>query len=386
MTAHTMIAHTRRLRRAGVVLLLVSVAGAGCSRKAAEATEDQPVVRVQSATDSAAVSVGHPELYPLVTVARRELADELVATGVVGPDVNRTVPVTALGGGRVVALRAKLGDDVRKGQPLVVISSPDAAAAVADYQKFTADATLARKQLERARVLFEHGSIAKKDLEAAEDADQKAMVDRQTAAERVRMLGGDLQRPSPFIELLAPISGTIIEQNVTAASGVKSPDNSPNLFTIADLSHVWILCDVYENDLGRVHLGSLARVRLKAYPDRVFTGTVGDIAKVLDPATRTARVRVELTNPGGVMRQGMFASVTLVSERPQSRLVVPATAILRLHDADWVFVKTNVRAFRRTKVVAGTATADGRQVVSGPIAEGDQVVVNALQFSRATVQ
>jgi cobalt-zinc-cadmium efflux system membrane fusion protein len=376
---------TRSLSRRFVALTATVLVAGGCTR-AADGADQPPAVRIQTASDSSLISAPHVDQIPLVAVTPRDVADELHATGVVGPDITRTVPVNALGGGRVVAVRAKLGESVRKGQPLVVISSPDAGAAASDYQKFAASAALAQKQLERARILFEHGTIAKKDLETAEDAAQKAAVDLRTSAERVRMLGGSVEHPSPFIELSSPITGTIIEQNVTAASGLKSPDNAPNLFTVADLSRVWVMCDVYENDLGRVKLGTLARVQLTAYPDRTFTGRVGDIGKLLDPTTRAAHVRVELANPTGLMRQGMFAKITLVSPQRTRRLVVPTSAVLRLHDADWVFVKRDARSFRRTRVDGGRVTPDGQQEVRGEIAEGDLVVRNALQFSRTTEQ
>ena len=379
----------RRARRGaiGAVVPLIVLSVSGCSRGSSDNASDNAVhVRVQSAGDSAVLAVTHPEQFPLVAISRQNVPDEVVTTGVVGPDVTRSVAVNALGSGRVVSILAKLGDDVRKGQPLLVISSADAGSALSDYKKFKLDAALADKQAQRAQVLYEHGTIAKKDLETAEESAQKARVDLQTSESRVRLMGASVTTPGGVIELRSPISGTIIEQNVTQAASVKSPDNSPNLFTIADLSQVWVMCDVYENDLGRVHLGSLARVQLKAFPDRVFEGRVGDISKVLDPATRTAHVRVALANPTGIMRQGMFASVTLTSVVRLSRLVVPATAVFRLHDADWVFLKRDVRSFRRVHVEAGSSLPGGLEIVSGPIAERDLVVRDALQFSRATEQ
>lgn len=375
-----MTTHRQFSRRRALAAAIALTAGCASSK---EAADQPPTVRIQTASDTSMISVPPTERVVVVPVVSRALADELHATGVVGPDITRTVPVNALGGGRVVAVRAKLGESVRKGQVLIVMTSPEAGAAASDYQKFTADAALVRKQLERARVLFEHGTIAKKDLEAAESAAQKAAVDVRMSGERVRMIGGDLEHPSPLIELRAPISGTIIEQNVTTASGVKSPDNAPNLFTIGDLSHVWVLCDVYESDLGRVRLGALAHVQLTAFPNRTFSGRVGDIGKLLDPTTRAARVRVELANPDGLMRQGMFAKVTLVSAQRDRRLVVPTTALLRLHDADWLFVKRDANTFRRTRVESGSVTTDGFQQVRGDIADGDLVVQNALQFSRS---
>ena len=186
--------------------------------------------------------------------------------------------------------------------------------AFADYQKFKAGASLAKTQLDRAQLLYSHGAAPQKDLEVAEDTLNRANIDTQAAEERIRLLGGDPQHPSALIEIHAPVSGTIIEQNVTSAAGVKSLDNSPNLFTIADLSNVWILCDVYENDLARVHMGDRAEIELNAYPDRRLAGRVTNISKLLDPNTRAAKVRIELSNAAGMLRPNMFATVHFVSQ------------------------------------------------------------------------
>src|SRR5205823_2962070 len=145
----------------------------------------------------------------------------------------------------------------------------------------------------------------KKDVDVAEDTYNKSRIDTQTAADRIRILGGDLQNPSALIEVRAPVAGTIIEQNTTAAAGVKSLDNSPNLFTIADLSQVWVVCDVYENDLAQVHVGDRAQIALNAYPGRKFVGRITNIGKLLDPNTRTAKVRIELPNERGILRPNM---------------------------------------------------------------------------------
>jgi cobalt-zinc-cadmium efflux system membrane fusion protein len=296
------------------------------------------------------------------------------------------VPVNALGSGRVVELRATLGDQVRRGQTLVTINSPDVAAAQAERLRAAADEDLARKQLDRARVLFEHGSIARKDLEAAEDAEQKAQIDLHATEERVRMLGGDPAHAASLIELRAPIDGTIVEQNVTPSAGVKSPDNAPNLFTIADLSRVWVLCDVYENELSEAQVGHLARIRLNAYPDRVFIGHIGNVSRVLDPSTRTAKVRIELDNSSGAMRPGMFASGELESPTPRERLVLPTTAIVQVHDANWVFIRIGAAAFRRVPVQTAGEAQPGEQIVTAGVAAGEQVVRNALQFMQTVEQ
>ena len=368
-----------------VICMVAAALGAlsSCSRGNVDAkTNDAPATTVERAADLNLVSVENPERFPLVTVASRREADQLTANGIVAPDVSRTVPVNALSSGRVVEIRVRLGDDVQKGQLLLTMTSPDMSQAISDHKKFQADEALAKTQFERAQDLFTHGAMAKKDVDVAEDTYNKSRIDTQTAADRIRILGGDLQNPSALIEVRAPVAGTIIEQNTTAAAGVKSLDNSPNLFTIADLSQVWVLCDLYENNLAQVHTGDRAEIELNAYPDRRFEGRVANISKLLDPNTRTAKVRIELSNAKGILRPNMFAVVHFVSQGFQSRVVVPASAVLRLQDRDWVFIKLSENQFRRTEVQAGPAHPDGMQQILTGVRAGDQVVANALQFDR----
>jgi cobalt-zinc-cadmium efflux system membrane fusion protein len=352
-----------------------------CSR--GSSADHPPPVTVEKAPDLTLVEVPDPEQFPLTTVEQRLIYNELKVNGVVTPDVNRSVPVLSLAGGRVVDIRAKLGDDVTKGQVLLRINSPDVSQAFSDYQKAQADEVLARRQQERSETLLARGAIAQRDLEAAEDVEQKAKVDLATAAEHLRVLGADVSHASPIVEVKSPISGTIVEQNITGGTGVRSIDNSPNLFTVADLSRVWVLCDVYENNLAQVRLGDFAEVRLNAYPDQALKGRVSNISRVLDPSTRTAKVRLELDNERRQMRAGMFATATFRSQSKQLRSVVPAKAVLRLHDKDWVFRAEGGHRFRRIEVQAGRVSSDGFQEVIAGLAPGDRIVANALQFASA---
>jgi len=366
------------------LILVASLAAwllSSCSH--GSSADHAPPVTVEKAPDPAIVEAPDPEQFPLTTVEQRLTYDELKVNGVVTPDVNRSVPVLSLAGGRVVDIRAKLGDDVTKGQVLLRINSPDVSQAFSDYQKAQADEVLGRRQQERSETLLAKGAIAQRDLEAAEDAEQKAKVDLATAAEHLRVLGADLNQPSSIVEVKAPIAGTIVEQNVTGGTGVRSMDNSPNLFTVADLSRVWVLCDVYENNLSQVRLGDFAEVRLNAYPDQALKGRVSNISRVLDPSTRTAKVRLELDNERRLMRAGMFATATFRSQSKQLRSVVPAKAVLRLHDKDWVFRAEGGHRFRRIEVQAGRVSSDGFQEVIAGLAPGDQIVANALQFASA---
>jgi cobalt-zinc-cadmium efflux system membrane fusion protein len=330
--------------------------------------------------------VAHPEQFKLAQVEERPLPSTLTANGTVNPDASRTIRVTSLGSGRVMDLKVRLGDFVQKGQSLLVISSPDLAGAVADYQKAVADEALSRKALERAQLLYSRGAIAQKDLEAAQAVEDKAKVDMAASEQHVRVLGGDPSHPSPMIDLRAPVAGTIVEQNVAGFEGVKSIDNTPNLFTIADLSQVWVVCDVYENDLGEVHLGDTAEIRLNAFPDRVFRGPIANISRILDPNTRSAKVRVVLPNTDGVLSPGMFAVATFQSRKLQGRMVVPQTTVMRLQDKDWVFVQQGEDRFRRVAVQTASVTPDGLQVLDAGVKPGDKVVLNALEFSTAVAE
>jgi cobalt-zinc-cadmium efflux system membrane fusion protein len=369
---------SRLLWSAACLLCLAALAASfACSNDTKAAPTKQEIT-----VDPNLLTILHPELFQTVKVESRDLPTELHTNGTVQPDVNKTIHVTSLGSGRVVDLKARLGDYVNKGQVLLVISSPDLAGATGDYRKASADEALARKALERAQLLYSKGALAQKDLEVAENADAKAKSDQQTAENRLRVIGGDPAHPSNMIELRAPVAGTIVEQNVAGFEGIRSLDNTPNLFTIADLSNVWVVCDVYENDLGDVHIGDPAEVRLNAFQDRVFKGTVSDVSRVLDPNTRSTKVRIVLANRDGAFRPGMFAVATFRSRQAKPHLVVPATAIMRLQDKDWIFRKETANSFRRLEVQT-SGLPNGLQQIEHGAKAGDEVIANALAFSAA---
>jgi len=185
------------------------------------------------------------------------------------------------------------------------------------------------------------------------------------------------------VDVLAPISGVIIGQNVTNAAAVGvTLSGTATAFTIADLSTVWILCDVYENDIPKITLGQSAQIRLVAYPDRVLTGRVSDIGPVLDPSIRTAKVRIEIPNPG-ILKLGMFVTATFESRTKEAHAVVPAPAVLHLHDRDWVFIPAGNKQFKRVEVHPGNMLAGDRQEVLDGIRPGQQVVTNALLLETA---
>ncbi len=221
-------------------LELMCFAG-GCGESSGNPkAEAPPPAVVEHEQDVNVFKVDHPEQFPLFTAIEHAATTQLIATGVVAPDVARTVPVISIATGRVVEVKARLGDTVKKGQLLMRVQSADIAAAFSDYRKAVADEKLASTQLERAKLLYEKGAFSSIDYQTAENVENKAQVDVETAAERLRVLGSPLDHPSGIVDVYAPVSGVITDQQVTNASGLAGLW-SPNAFTISDISDVWIL-------------------------------------------------------------------------------------------------------------------------------------------------
>jgi membrane fusion protein, heavy metal efflux system len=363
------------------LLLLVS----GCNEGKANPQQEQPpptqVVPEMNAND---FKVDHPDLFPLASAVAYKAPSSLDVTGVVQPDISRSVPVISLATGRVVEVKARLGDAVTKGQLLLRVQSNDVSGAYQGYRKAVNDELLARLQLQRQQLLFEKGAVAKSAVEQAQDAEKDAVADLDAAQEQLRLLGIDKDHPSGIVDIKAPISGIITDQQITNASGVQGLA-SPNPFTISDLSYVWIICDVYENDLDAVKVGQSADIKLSGYPGQVFKGRIDNILPVLDPNLRTAKVRIEVENPG-MMKVGMFVTATFYGKQTETFAAVPASAVLHLHDRDWVYAPLGGSDFKRLEVVGGKMLPGNLQQIVSGLKPGDKVVSNALMLQNTVEQ
>ncbi len=374
---------------AGLILIatlcLLNLLLVGCKEgKADPKAEAPPQAAVVPEADANNFKVDHPEQFPLTTAVEHKSAPELNVTGVVQPDIARAIPAISIATGRVVEIHARLGDTVKKGQLLLKVRSNDVNTAFQAYQRAENDERLAKQQLDRAKILFENGAVAKSALEQAEDTEADAKVDLETATEQLRLLGVDKNHPSGIVDVVAPISGIITDQQVTNAAGVQGL-SGPNPFTISDLSYVWIICDVYENDMDAVHVGETADIHLNAYPNTVLKARITNILPTMDPTIRTAKVRLEVANPG-MLRIGMFTTATFYGKQAETRAAVPATAILHIHDRDWVFVPTGNGNFKRLEVNAGGMLAGKMQEIVAGIKPGDQVVADALVMQNTVEQ
>jgi len=365
--------------------LAALLALAGCKKNFDPASGAASPAQVVETGNAGLVTVDHPEQYPTVTANRVDEPDKLEVTGSIFPDISREVPVISLANGRVIDIKTRLDDNVKKGQLLFSVESPDISSAFDAYLKAVNDEQLANKAYVRAEDLYKHGAISQAMVEQAEDAEKDAKADMFAADQQLKIFGVDKDHPSPVVNVYAPVSGVIIGQNITnaAAAGV-TLSGTATAFTIADLSTVWVLCDVYENDLPKVHLGQEAQIKLTAYPDRVLTGQVSDIGPVLDPSIRAAKVRIQLANPG-ILKLGMFVTATLESRSTVTHASVPASAILHLHDREWVFEPAGQGQFKRMEVTAGSMLSGGEQEILSGIAPGQQVVKDVLNL-QATVE
>jgi len=354
---------------------------AGCKSKPfnpADGAASQP--EVVPAGDMSLVTVDKPDQFPLVAAEQYDAPAELNVAGSVFPDIAREVPAISLASGKVVDIRARLDDYVKKGDLLLKVQSPDVTNAYDTYLKAVSDEQMTNKAYVRAKDLYAHGAISQEMLEQAEDAETDNKADLAAAQEQLTTLGIDKTDPHSIVPVYAPISGVIVAQNVTiaAAQGVNFSGNA-TAFTIADLSVVWIVCDVYENDIPKLQLGQTAQIKTTAYPDRPLTGRISDIGPILDPTIRTAKVRIEVPNPG-FLKLGMFVTATFQSKTKEPHAVVPTFAVLHLHDRDWVFVPAGNGRFRRVEVHAGNMLPGDRQELLSGINPGQQVVSNVLQL------
>jgi membrane fusion protein, heavy metal efflux system len=351
-----------------------------CQSKFNPSAGAPPQPQVVTTGDMSQITVDKPNLFPLVATEQISAADELVATGSVNPDISMEQPVISLANGRVVDILARIGDQVKKGQVLLKVQSPDATAAFDTYIKANADEVLARKTLDRTKELYEHGGASLSAVEQAEDTENDAQADLVASDEQLKTLGIDKEHPSSVVDVKSPISGVIVAQNVTdaAATGVIYAGNT-GAFTVANLSHVWVICDVFENDIHKLAIGQEAKISLVAYPGRVLTGRISEIDAMLDPTIRTAKVRIEVPNPG-MLRLGMFVNATFESKDRKTHPVVPASAVLHLHDRDWVFVPMGGNTFKRVEVVGGRILDGNRQEILSGINPGQQIVSNVLQL------
>jgi len=343
---------------------------------------------------SAAVSAANkPELFSLtpeqmshiqvVSVAPGPLARTLRLTGSVQYNAFKTTPVITQVGGPVSRIMVAPGEHVHAGQPMLYVASPDYSMLRSAYVKAREAFQLADKFYKRAEDLYAHHAIALADLEQAETTRTQAQADLQSSADALRIVGisdpdAAVNKPaSPEVPLLAPLEGEVVER--LCSPGQLLQAGATQCFTLSDMSSVWVLANVYQNDLAFIHVGDEVSIENESFPGSVH-GKISYLSSALDPATRTLQARIEAANPGGRLKKEMYVTVEVRAGVIPGALSVPDSAVLRdSENMPYVYLATSENQFARQLVTLGETQGGRTQIVTG-LRAGDRVVGDGSLF------
>jgi membrane fusion protein, heavy metal efflux system len=317
----------------------------------------------------------------VTTVHPQSVTDRLVLPARVVPDPTRVVHIYSQITGRLVELYIRPGQDVSKGQTIGMVQSSDIASARGDYDKARIEAARSDRQLDRAKQLLQHEVMAQRDYDDLEAADQAAHAELARTLQRIHMLGFSPEGSSDAAPLRAPISGVVLDIGSASGEMQRSLDNASPIATVASLDPVWIVGDVFENDLATVRSAQSVEVTFSAYPGEILHGKISNISDAVDPATRTLKVRVVLPNPKHRLKPDMFANLSIArSTAPE--FVLPTTAVIHEGSSSYVFLETSPGKYDRHQVT--TAALHGTTVVvTSGLKEGDRVVTTGAALLRA---
>ena len=373
-----MSAHHRHF--AGIFIMsMLPALGSGCGRKAGASSDSDLPRPVQDLPQGLVIPEGSPmrTRVKVEAIAARPVHHELNVPATAEADPAKMAKISPPLPGRVVKLFVRLGEAVKQGAPLFTLDSSDLVAAQTDYLKARSAEAQANRAVARQKDLVEHGIGAKRELEQAETERDLAHSELERAGTRLRLLGMDPGQVGRPLQVRAPVSGRIID--LATASGEYQNDPAAVLMIVADLSTIWVTANVPEKDIQRVAVGEDALIDFSAYPGQRLVGRVQFIGEVLAPETRSVKVRIELDNPGGRLKPGMFARVTLRGKELPELLVPPAALVVRA-DKSYLFVEKAPWTFERRVVEVGDALPEGTCIVRG-LAAGERIVTaNTIVF------
>src|SRR5271170_4457821 len=299
-------------------------------------------------------------------------------------DPTRVVHVYAPAGGRIVEMKVRPWDHVEKGQTLAVLESSDLARAVADYHKALADQQVKQKALVRAQDLLEHNAISEKDFEQAQGDAQQTRAEVEAAREQIQVFGMDPDHASTQLLVKAPRSGVILDVGASPGEFSQALSAPAPLATVADITSVWAVGDIYEQDLSAAKSGQVAQVTLNAYPDQHWAGRVNVVSDAVDPATRTLHVRVVLPNDASRIKPGMFGAIRILRSSAPG-ILLPAAAVIREGNDAYVFVGKGNGRFERRAIKIGR-TLDGSIEITSGVNAGETIVSEGALLLRSAGQ
>ncbi len=362
------------------VLLGASLAGSACSTKSA------PAMAAERSHDSIELKPGNPRLQFIKTevVKETDAAPVVRLTGKVTFDEDHTQRVASPIDGRASRILIELGDRVRAGQALMELTSPHVSELQADSQKALQDLDLATKALDRASKLKQEGAVSEKEAAQAEADYRKAKSDAARTNAQLRSLSVSATDPTTTAAIRSQIGGTVVERNILVGQEVRA-DSAQPLVTISNLAVVWVLADVYEQDLGMVRKGDSVKIHVPAYPDEAFDGRVDHVGDVLDPVSRTVKLRCTVPNRDLRLKPEMFAKIELSDIGEKKAIILPSSAIITDSEHTRVFVGGSDHIYRQRIVTVGPEVDDHVRVLSG-LKVGEQVVTEGAIFLKRELE
>jgi len=299
-------------------------------------------------------------------------------------DEDHTQRVASPIDGRAVSILVKVGDKVRAGQPLVLLSSPSVGQLQADALKASSDVLVDQKAVDRVHTLQAEGAVADKDVAQAEADLRKAKADQARSVAQLRSLGVSASDPSVSVALRAQIAGVVVERNVLVGQEVRADQATP-LLTISSLDTIWVLGDLYEQDLSLVEADAPVTITVPAYPGETFAGRIANIGEVVDPTSRTVKVRCVADNPKHRLKAEMFARVNVQGHPDHKIITVPSKAILNDGDKFLVIVASEGITFRVRRVTIGPDVDGQTRILSG-LTPGEKIVTDGAIFMRKEIE
>ena len=368
-----------------IALLTVAAAllAAGCGKSSGTPAQSQPNANLKDSPNTEYVAPDAKGIQTM-TVRSATVTDFLDLPAHIEPDPTSVIHVYAPAGGRIVEVRVRPWDHVTKNQTLALLESSDLARNVADYHKALAENQVKQKELARSQDLFEHHAISERENQQAQADAEQAKAEVEAAREQVQVFGMNPDQASTQLEVKAPRSGVILDVGAAPGEFSQALAAPAPLCTVADITTIWAVGDIYEKDFTTAKAGEPAQVTLNAYPDQRWTGRVSVISDAVDPATRTLHVRVILPNADGRIKPGLFGAIRLLRSSVQG-ILVPATAVLREGDNAYVFVGTGNGRFVRNAVRLGRAFDGTLEILSG-LNVGDTIVSDGALLLRPAGQ
>ena len=366
------------------IVLVVAATGCSSSGGGSEQANVQPQSGQPTGSSDSEYIASDAKGIKTITVNSSAVPDYLVLPAHIEADPTRVVHIYPPAGGRIVEMKVRPSDHVEKGQLLALLQSSDLSRAVADYHKARVDAEVKQQALARAEDLLTHNAIAQKEYQQAHGDAKMAEAELVATAQHIRDLGMDPDHASSELRVVAPRSGTILDIGASTGEYSKSLDAPQPLCTIADISTVWALGDIYERDFAALKIGTEAQVTLDAYPNLHWEGRVGVLYDVVDPNTRTMHLRVVLDNPDRRIKPAMFGSIRVLRSSATG-ILVPASAVIREGNEAHVFVSKGNGHFQRREVKLGRAVDNSVEILSG-VNAGDSIVSEGALLLRAAAQ